>query len=178
MASICRRRNRSLEENSELSTEELYYTSHLTNRHLFVHLPDESLRKRASERCDLKVDGARVETYADYFESKYPPVRVRRNAFLATMKGFRKARMNYLHETEEEAKPDSRDPVYFPVELLRYAPLNRLDWERIHRLPSLLFRISQLCLVERLRKELAEQIQCYPVTSLRGLSLESSMDCS
>ena len=169
MASICGRRDRSVRDSSELSTDELYYTSHLTNRFLFVHLSDHSLRKRASDQRDFKVDGVRGETYADYFQSKYPGVRVRRDAFLATMKGFRKARLNYLHDTTrntdtaEEAKTAVSDPVYFPIELLRYAPMNRFDWQWIHRLPSLLHRISQLYYVERLRKELAENIQCYSV---------------
>lgn len=169
MASICGRRDRPVRESSELLTDELYCTSHLTNQSLFVHLSDHSLRKRASDRCDFKVDGVRVETYADYFETKYPSVRVRRDAFLATMKGFRKARLNYLHDTTrnsdtaEEAKTAVSDPVYFPIEVLRYAPMNRFDWQWIHRLPSLLLRISQLYHVERLRKKLAEKIQCYSV---------------
>jgi hypothetical protein len=169
MSSISRRRDRSVRDISELSTEELYYTSHLTSRFLFVHLSDHSLRKRVSDQCGFKVNGVPVDSYADYFESKYSSVRLRRDAFLATMKGFRKARVNYLHdtnrktETSEQAKAPGSDPVYFPLELLRYAPMNRFDWQWIHRLPSLLLRVSQLYYVERLRKKLAENIQFYSV---------------
>ncbi|CAF2107810.1 unnamed protein product [Rotaria magnacalcarata] len=166
MAIICSRRNKSVKRHAELVDGELYYPSHLQDKRFYMNVSDPSLLKRASDPWDQKKSLENVKTYADYFENKYPNIVVRRDEFLATMKGIKKARISYLNEISTKSrKTDKHDsesePVYYPIELLHYAPLNQVDFELIYKLPSILVRISQLYRIERLRKLFADKIQYY-----------------
>ncbi|CAF4974288.1 unnamed protein product, partial [Rotaria socialis] len=167
MAIICNRRNKQVQSHAELVDDELYYPSHLQDKRFCMNVSDPSLLKRASDSWDQKKSSENIKTYADYFENKYPNILVRRDEFLATMKGVKKARINYLNEistnNRKENKNDSEssEPIYYPIEVLRYAPLNQVDFELIYKLPSILVRISQLYRIERLRKLFADKIQYY-----------------
>jgi len=166
MTMICNRKIKYVQNYSELNDNELYYPFHLPDKRFYMNISDPSKLKRASDPWKEK-ELENVKTYADYFENKVPNVRIRRDSFLATMKGIKKPRINYLKETSIIAKDESSEPaenlVYYPIELLHYAPLNQPDWELIYKLPSILVRISQLYRIERLRKLFAEKIQCYSV---------------
>ncbi|CAF1174718.1 unnamed protein product [Adineta ricciae] len=160
MEAICRRKNHPVKRFDELNESELYTTCHLEENTYYIYISDRSLLKKISDPYDKK-NLEYVRTYADYFESKVPDVSIRRDSYLVTMKGFREPRINYLKETptaDESKKSSIPQYVYYPLELLRYAPLNRRDFEMIYQLPSLIVRILQLYRVERLRRLFADSI--------------------
>ena len=167
MGSICNRKNKCIQNPSELTDDELYYPSHLSDKQYYQIISDDSLSKRASDRWEHKKVLETIESYADYFEHKIPGIHIRRDWLMATIKGVRKPRINYLKNspklTKKESSVLSTKPDYFPIELLHYAPLNQTDLELIYKLPSVLVRISQLYYIEQLRKLLADNIQCYSV---------------
>jgi hypothetical protein len=172
MSIICNRKDTLVQNHSELNDNELYCPSHFPDKRFYMNISDPSLLKRASDECNHKnKEELGIKTYADYFENKVKDVRIRRDSYLATMKGVKKPRINYLKESSQNTKEEPNDlqkeAVYYPIELLRYAPLNAKDFESIYRLPSILIRISQLYRIERLRKLFADNINCYPVRSVR-----------
>ncbi|CAF3207657.1 unnamed protein product [Rotaria sp. Silwood2] len=165
MTIICNRKNKFIQNNSELNNTELYYPSHLPEKRFYMHVSDDSLLKQASASWDQKIISEDIKTYADYFEYKVSDLRIRRDRYLVTMKGVKKARINYLIETsintDKETTDSESQPVHYPIELLCYAPLNKIDFELIYKLPSILVRISQLYRIERLRKLFADNIKYY-----------------
>jgi hypothetical protein len=167
MASICDRKNKLIQNPSELNDYELYYPSHSSDKQFYMNISDNSLLKRASHLWEHKRPVETIECYADYFEYKVPGIHIQRDYLLATMKTFRKPRINYLNNSllrkEKESTISSTKPEYYPIEVLRYAPLNQTDFELISKLPSILARISQLYYIEQMRKLLADNIQSYTV---------------
>ncbi|CAF1172745.1 unnamed protein product [Adineta ricciae] len=164
METICRRKNHPVQNFAELNESELYTTCHLEENTHYIYISDRSLLKKVSDPCDKKAGSEYVHTYADYFKNKVPDVPIRRDSYLATMKGIREPRINYLKETpvaDESKKSSMPQYVYYPIELLRYAPLNRRDFEMIYQFPSLIVRVLQLYRVERLRRLFAENIGTY-----------------
>jgi hypothetical protein len=139
----------------------------LAKKQFYTNISDVSLLKRAGDQWEHKRPSDTVESYADYFEYIVPSINIQRNLQMATMKDFRKLRRNYLTDSllkkEKESNTPLTKPVYYPIELLRYAPLNQADFELIYKLPSILVRLSQLYHIEQLRKLLAESIQSYRV---------------
>ena len=168
MKTICDRKNRSIENYFELNDTELYCARHLPYKQFYMHVPNISLLKKASDPCDFQKSEKIIGTYADYFENTVSNIHIRRDEVLATMKGIKKARINYLKCLPMDVVQDKNDSknqlIYYPIELLCYAPLNRLDFELIYKLPSILVRISQLYNTERLRKLFADNLQCYSVS--------------
>jgi len=177
MTIICNRKNQSVQNHSELNDNELYWPFHLSKKQLYANVSDRSLLKRASDEWDHKKKSENIKTYADYFEYNEPTISIRRDLYLATMKGIKRPKINYLKESSKSTKEETIDLLeghnYYPIEYLRYAPLNRKDLELIYKLPSILVRISQLYRIEKLRKLFADNIKCY---SVRLISLMKSIN--
>ena len=135
-------------------------------------MSDASLLKRPSDPWPHKKDADHIRTYADFFAYKLGIGDCRRDTYLATMKGVRKQRINYLQETprgsKEETTGTSSEVNHFAIECLRYAPLNGTDMDLFYRLPSLLVRVAQLSRIEQLRRLLADELRCYKVRSIRN----------
>jgi hypothetical protein len=166
MATICDRKNKLIRNPSDLNDKELYYPSHLSQKQLYTNVSDVSLLKRSGDKWEHKKAPDAI-SYADHFESKLSNIHIQRDLLMGTMKGFRRPRRNYLTDSilkkEKESSISSTEVHYYPIELLRYAPLNQTDIELIYKLPSVLVRIQQLYYIERLRKLLADNIQRYSV---------------
>ncbi|CAF3463043.1 unnamed protein product [Rotaria sp. Silwood1] len=181
MKIICNRKNKIIQNNSELNDTELYYPSHLPDKRLYMHISDKSLLKQASAPWDQKILSENIKTYADYFEYKVPNVHIRRDINLVTMRGVKKTRINYLKETfiniDKEITDSESQPVYYPIEFLCYAPLNKVDLEIIYKLPSILVRISQLYRIERLRKLFADNIKYYSLLDSDQMPTVTFNDC-
>jgi hypothetical protein len=168
MASICNRKNKPIQNPSELNDQEVYMRLYSPEKQFYMNISDDSLSKRASDLWEHKKRPTdTIESYADYFEYKIPNVRIRRDYLMGTMKNFRKPRINYLNDSPSRKEKESLIPAtkyeYFPIELLRYAPLNQTDFELIYKLPSILARISQLYYIEQFRQFLADNIRSYSV---------------
>ncbi len=164
MATICYRKNKLIQHPSELNDNELYRILYLSEKQLFMNISDEVPSKRAGDKWQHKKLLETIETYADHFEYKAPDIHIQRDLFMATMKDFRKLRINYLKDSP--LKKDKELIIktdYYPVEVLRYAPLNQSDLQLIYKLPSILVRILQLYYIEQLRRLLATNIQSYSV---------------
>jgi len=170
MRIICNRKTKSIENYSELNDNELYWSIRLSEKQLCMNISDHSLLKRASDLWDHEKDLESIITYADYFKSKEPNIPIRQDSYLATMKGFKRPRINYLKDTSKTTKEKTSDLpkeyMYFPIEYLHYAPLNQKDFELLYKLPSILVRISQLYRIEKLRKLFADKIKYYTVNDL------------
>ena len=151
MKNICKRKGRFVQTYEELNDIELYWPLGLSRNQLYMNISNPLKRKRASD----KWDHGNNDTYADYFQSKQPEVSIRRDSYLATVRGFKKVRINYMKDSlplKKEKLIDDSNDIYYPIEHLRYAPLNQHDIELISKLPSILARISQLYRIEKLRK--------------------------
>lgn len=152
MSQICERKLRSIRQFSDLSTDEVYRSCHLSSGQFFTFDSNVQIRKRVNDQCLFKSG-----TFAEYFLSNQPDISFRHDGFLATLKGIRQPRINFLwtdSSLEKHEKDERKDIIYLPIEYLRYAPLNQNDWKIIYRLPSLLCRIVQLYRIEKLRKRL------------------------
>ncbi|CAF1375740.1 unnamed protein product [Rotaria sordida] len=180
MTIICNRKNKFIQNNSELNNSELYYPRHLPDKRFYMNISDNSLLKRASDPWDQKIISTNIKTYADYFQYKVPNIHIRRDAYLATMKGVKKARINYLKEIstniDKETIDSESQPIYYPIEFLCYAPLNKIDLELIYKLPSILVRISQLYRIERLRKLFADNIKYYSLLDANQMPIVTFND--
>ncbi|CAF3577169.1 unnamed protein product [Adineta steineri] len=180
MEIIYNRKVKKIQDYNELNDTELYCAYHHENKQYFVNISDNSLIKRASDLWDMKKKSEDIKTYADYFEHLVPNIHINRNTFLATMKGIRKPKINYLKQTvinpKDEANDPSKKPIYFPIEVLHYAPLNQYDFELIYKLPTILIRISQLYRIERLRKLFADNIQSYSLIDVDQMPTVSFND--
>ena len=141
----------------------MYRARHLDQHSFFIYTDNPQLKKKLTDLADFKTNSDAQQTYADYFRSKKVKIPFEPTGFLATMKAMRKARINYFVETTQTMKQETNESngqnQYFPIEFLAYAPMNQADFDTIHRLPSLLVRISQLHRVEKLRLLLAENVQ-------------------
>jgi hypothetical protein len=170
MKKICNRKSKFVENYSELNDNELYWPINLSEKQLFMNISDHSLLKRASDIWEHKKDSENIKTYADYFKYRQPNISIRQDSYLSTMKGFKSLRINYLKDTPKSTKEKtsdlSKEYIYYPIEYLRYAPLNQKDFELFYKLPSILVRISQLYRIEKLRKLFADKINCYSVNEL------------
>ncbi|CAF5021702.1 unnamed protein product, partial [Rotaria sp. Silwood1] len=76
-----------------------------------------------------------------------------------------------------EITDSESQPVYYPIEFLCYAPLNKVDLEIIYKLPSILVRISQLYRIERLRKLFADNIKYYSLLDSDQMPTVTFNDC-
>jgi hypothetical protein len=172
MASICARKTNIIHDPAELSDQEVYKRLDSQDRTFYVHNSDPSLMKRASDPWEHKRKLAEnINTYADHFEYKKKDIQIRRDFSMATMSTFKKQRINYLtdspskEDVEEQSDSSSPEFQYYPIEVLRYAPLNQMDFDLLYKLPSILPRISQLSYIEQLRQQLVTNIQAHWVCS-------------
>jgi len=167
MASICARKDQLIQNPSELDDQEVYYSPHSIDKQFYINISDVFLLKQSSDRCTYKRPLKTIESYADYYEHKIPNIRIERDLVMSTMKPAGKPRINYLKDSiaKKESRPSSTKLDYFPVEVLRYAPLNQTDFELIYKLPSIFIRISQLYRIVQLGKRFADNIQSCSVQS-------------
>jgi hypothetical protein len=156
MLTICQRHQKPIEHPSLLSDTELYTVWYLLTKPLFISLVDIIPIKRASDRR------TNTQTYADYYEKLIPNIRIEKELIMGSMKAVNKRKIS-VNQPEDFIISTDQTIYYYPIELLHYAPLNRADLELISKLPIILFRTVQLYHIEKLRKFLAENIQCYPV---------------
>jgi hypothetical protein len=168
MASICNRKNQLIQNPSELNDQEVYYSPYSIDKQFYMNISDDSLLKRASDPWEHKKKPLEtIKTYADYFEYQIPGIHIQRDYRMATVENFKKPKTNYLNNSrlkkEKKSIISSINNRYYPIEVLRYAPLNQIDFELIYKLPSILIRISHLYYIEQLRKSLADNIQSYSV---------------
>ncbi|CAF4572583.1 unnamed protein product, partial [Rotaria magnacalcarata] len=177
MLSICNRLNKSVEHQSPLSMSELYVAWHLPHKPLYAIMPDTAPSKRTSDLWVHKTKSEAIKTYADYFEKKLPNISIRRDALMATMKAVSYPRINYLNEVstgKKENKNSTNDNilsqlVYYPIELLHYAPVNQADLKLSYKLPSILVRLTQLHWIEQLRRLFASKLQIYSLTNVEQM---------
>lgn len=170
MSAICKRLNKPVENLFELSDNELFIAWHLSYKPLYISIPSDCISsKRTSDLWPHKTESQTIHTYADYFESKVASIKINRNSLMATMKAINYPRINYLYE-ESKAKSKKNTnitmnslPVYYPVELLHYAPVNQTDLKLFYKLPSILLRITELLWIERLRILFATNLKIYSV---------------
>lgn len=158
MRSICNRKDKFVKDYSELINDELYWPVNLSRKQFFINIPDYNLRKRGSDEWDHKKKSENIKTYADYFQDKEPNIHIQQDSYLATMKGIKPLKINYLKDTTKKTSDSSSEYFHYPIEHLRYAPLNQKDLQLIYKLPSIFIRISQLYRIEKLRKLFAENI--------------------
>jgi hypothetical protein len=133
-------------------------------------MPGIASLKRTSDRWEHKNKSEKIKTYADYFQDKLPHINIQRDSIMAQMKPINKPRINYLYPssscketTEILTTSSSNSCVYYPVELLHYAPVNQADWQLFYKLPSILLRITQLYWTEQLRILFASNVKTYSV---------------
>lgn len=170
MLSICNRLNKPVEHLSHLSDTELYVAWHLSCKPLYIKMPGVSMPKRTSDPWKHKKKLDTIETYADYFQDKIPNCSIQRDSLMAEMKVVNRPRINYLYELSLTTKkkeihivPTSGQSVYYPIELLHYAPVNQSDLQLFYKLPSILVRITHLYYTEQLRRLFASSINSYSV---------------
>ncbi|CAF1126055.1 unnamed protein product [Adineta steineri] len=174
MLSICNRLNKPVEDYSQLSDDELYTAQHLSQKLFYMKMPNGCSSKRTSDPWEHKKKIETIKTYADYFQEKVPDVNIHRDALMVEVKGISKPRINYLYSSPSDKKNDStstssnQPSVYYPIELLHYAPFNIADMQFFHKLPSILVRITQLYYIEQLRTLFATHVKNY---SLMDVSL-------
>ena len=89
---------------------------------------------------------------------------------MATVKAVNHSRMNYLQPVNIENNTSKAptnvildNSVYYPIELLHYAPANQADSKLFSKLPSILLRLTQLHRIETLRKLFASELKNYAV---------------
>ena len=177
---MCNRKKQLVRNPAELNDEEVYISLNHTEKEFFVDISDQSPPKRASDLLEFKEEPSsnsgqykrklpdNVETYADYHEYKRPDIHIKRDFLMAAVQSFKKPRTNYLRdslEIDREKRVTSivTKAIYFPIEILRYAPLNQRDFELIYKLPTILIRICQLTYIEQLRKLFTENIPSHLV---------------
>jgi hypothetical protein len=129
MGAICSRKNKSIQDPSELEDDELYHPLNLPKQLFYLDISSASSPKRAAMICMNKPD-------INYFKP-------------------------CSSTTNKKSNNSSNKVYYFPVEVLRYAPLNQADLQLFYKLPSILVRIEQLCPIGQLRNLLADNIQCH-----------------
>ncbi|CAF1193375.1 unnamed protein product, partial [Adineta steineri] len=160
MTSICNRKNESIHHPSELNDDELYCISGLSEKQFFINISDQSLLKRVTDQQEHKKSLDTVESYFDNFQRRFPDIVFRKDFFMATLKDFKKPKINYLKiSTTKDDKQSTYKPSYYPVEILRYAPLNQLDFQLISKLQNILARITQLYYIEQFKQLLINNIQ-------------------
>ena len=159
MAMICDRKNQRIRKPTEINDEEVYIRLDTSDKQFLRTITDPSSPKRASDHWDHKRKlSENIETYADHFEYKIPGLQIERTFEMVSMQPFKKPRINYLKNSPSDMDAEQRSisiiskPEYFPVEVLRYAPLNQRDFELIYKLPNVLVRIGQLTVIEQLRE--------------------------
>ncbi|CAF4697295.1 unnamed protein product [Rotaria sp. Silwood1] len=182
MATICNRKNKSILNPSELNDNELYYPWHSSKKQLYTNISDVSLLKRVTDKWGHKKPLDTIKNYADYFEYKVPNIYIQRDRLMATMRTFRKPKINYLKDSPSKKEKESNSSIiiqnnYYPIEVLFYGPLNQADFELIIKLPSILVRISQLYYIEQLRKLLADNIQSYSLFDVESMPIVTFDDC-
>ncbi len=141
MALICDRKNKPIQNPSELNDQEVYMRLNSSDKHFYMNVTSDSLPKQAS---DLWKDSLKV-----------------------AVKRIKKPGINYLKNlsstTNQEPISPTPKPYPYPITDLRYAPLNQTDVGLIYKLPTILVRISQLYHIEKCIQFLADNIQCYSV---------------
>jgi hypothetical protein len=171
MTTICARKNALIQNPSELNDQEVYYVLNSIEKKFYMNISDPSLSKRASDSWEYKKKPVEtIQNYADHFEYKIPNIHIQRDYLMATVKPFKKPRINYLRNSssdtdkEKESTAQLTKPEHYPIEILRYAPLNQTDFELIYKLPSILVRLVQLSYIEQFRQLLADNIHSYSVS--------------
>ncbi|CAF4363360.1 unnamed protein product [Rotaria sp. Silwood2] len=141
-------------------------------------MPDTVPSKRTSDLWVYKTKSETIKTYADYFENKLPHISIDRDSLMATMKPTRNPRINYLYQVPTTKKNANKNPttdlildqpVYYPIELLHYAPVNQADLKLFYKLPSILVRLTQLYWIEQLRILFASNIQTYSLMDVKQM---------
>ncbi len=145
MESICTRKNKLIQDPCEPNNQAIYTLSTAPNKHFYISVIGAGSEKRASGP--------------------------RKGSSNVAVKRMEKPRIDYLERsvplTNKRKSSDglSNKVEYYPITVLRYAPLNQPDFELIYKLPSILVRISQLNLIEQLRILIVGNIPSYSVCS-------------
>jgi hypothetical protein len=133
-------------------------------------MPGVSMPKRTSDPWKHKKKSDTIKTYADYFQDKVPNCSIQQDSLMAEMKAVNKPRIDYLYQSSSGTKKNenhivstSDQHVYYPFELLQYAPVNQTDLQLFYKLPSILVRITQLYYTEQVRRLFASSINSYSV---------------
>lgn len=165
---ICSRRTQIIHNYSQLTETELY-TTRTPSGNTFYKYTSSVTRVRGNDEWMHKKTLDSIRTYDDYFTHKYPNISIEKNALFASMNTYRQVNINYLQEYYSLKKKNEyidEKIYYYPIEYLQYAPLNQYDYELIYKLPSILFRLSQLYRIEKLRKAFAKKMNSYSVGSM------------
>ncbi|CAF1271794.1 unnamed protein product [Adineta steineri] len=180
MLSICSRFNKSVDNYSQLSNEELYIARHLSHKRFFMEITESISTKRTSNLWEHKSNSQMIKTYGDYFQDKVPNIHIHQDSLMAQMKDISKSRINYLYpsfsDTKNSLTTSTTQSFYFPIELLCYAPLNINDLQLFQKLPSILVRITQLYYIEQLRILFATHLNSYSIMISIPVSV-SFTDC-
>src|SRR5262245_12079076 len=104
MASICDRKNKLIQNPSELNDQEVYCSLNAADKQFYMNISDDSLSKRASDLWKHKKPLETIESYADYFEYKIPDIHIQRDFPMATMRNFKKPRINYFKNFSSEVE--------------------------------------------------------------------------
>jgi hypothetical protein len=167
MSSISNRLNKSIEDYSQLSDDELYIAKHLSHKIFYRKNAEVVSTKRISDLWEHKRKSEMIKTYADYFKDKCPDIHFHQDSLMAQMKSIKKPRIDYLYPSTSGVKNSTTTSAtqifYFPIEFLRYAPLNIVDLQLLQKLPSILVRITQLYYIEQLRILFSTHLNNYSV---------------
>ena len=156
MSEICRRYQQPVEHPALLSDTELYTVWNLSAKPLFISLSNGVPSKRASDRK------TNSESYADFYTKLVPNVHIRGELMMGSMRMVVRGKVGWNLE-EDSIKLSDQRTVYYPIELLHYAPLNRNDFQLFWKLPPILVRIVQIYHLEKLRRSFADKLHIYSV---------------
>jgi hypothetical protein len=143
MESICARKSIVNQNPCELNDQEIYTLSTAPNKQFYISAIGTDSKKRV---CDSRKIFSKV-----------------------AVKRMEKPRIDYLERSPTNKRKSSdrlsNNDEYYPITVLRYAPLKKPDCKLIYKFPSILVRISRLHLVEQLRQPIVGNIPSYSVCS-------------
>ncbi|CAF1465863.1 unnamed protein product [Adineta steineri] len=146
ITSILNRKNEVIHHPSQLNNEELYVSSESRPKQFYKYHSIGSSSKRKHDEFNTENLRNSTISYDNYLKAQMERVKKQKTDYL---------KINVLKKNKES----TCIPTSYPVEVLRYAPLNQLDFQLITKLPPILTRIKQLYYIEQLKQLLINNIQ-------------------
>ncbi|CAF1471495.1 unnamed protein product [Didymodactylos carnosus] len=181
MAEMIERAQTTVKDNLDLNENDVYiYSVPNSNEKVSLILDtdaDNNIPLKSANSLDHN-----GETYVDYYKRKYGLILKYPDMPMARLKYAARLTMNFLHcdhEIRKKTKTCDRESMYYPVEVLTYAALNKQDFQLFNKMPSIFTRITQLYHIERLRKYIGENLHHYKLSTVavEDMSPVTFQDC-
>ncbi|CAF1327083.1 unnamed protein product [Didymodactylos carnosus] len=167
MSEMIERAQITVKDNLNLNENDIYvYSVPNSNKKFSLILDPDTCDTSLKTGNSLAHNG---ETYVDFYKQKYGLILKHPDMPMVRLKFADRLTIHFLyrdHEISKKTKTSDHESMYYPIEMLTYAALNKQDFQLFNKIPSIFTRITQLYHIEHLRQYIGENLNHYKLSTV------------